>query len=284
MPSPPRKRRFTARRALLWLFVGLPGIAYLGVCITIGVKQRQMLYRTDAGGGGAVAAVSMGPVIPDSQAVTIATPDGERLAGWYAPPPSGQRVVLFLHGQGGRLAVQTNRWRRLREAGLGVLAISYRGYAGSTGTPTETGIALDARAAYDWLRQRHAAHAIVIHGHSLGSGVAVGLAAEVEAAAVILESPFTAAVDIAAERFPWLPVRLLMVDQFRSRDLIGKVKVPVLIAHGDRDRVIPFAHGERLYALARAPKVFERFSGSDHNTLVRDGLYDRIKPFLAGLR
>ena len=283
VPVRPR-RKLSGRSALLLLFLGIPAVIYTGVCLTIGLKQRQMLFRTDAVGGGALAAVSADPVIPGSDAVTIPTTDGERLAGWYIPPPAGQRVVLFLHGQGGRLAVQTNRWRRVGEAGLGLLVISYRGYAGSTGTPTEEGLGLDARAAYEWLRQRHPARDIVLHGHSLGSGVAVKLGASVEVGAVILESPFTAAVDVAAERFPWLPVRWLMLDQFRSRDLIAKVKAPVLIAHGDRDRVIPFAHGERLYALASAPKTFERFPGSDHNTLVRDGLYDRIKLFLAGLR
>ena len=278
------ERRRNAHRALLGLFLGIPALIYLGICLTIGLKQRQMLYRTDVAAGGAVAVASTVSPIPDSQAVTISTPDGESLAGWYVAPPPGQRVVLFLHGQGGRLGVQTNRWRRVREAGLGLLAISYRGYAGSTGTPTEDGLALDARAAYDWLRQRHSARDIVLHGHSLGSGVAVRLGVAVEASAVILESPFTAAVDVAAERFPWLPVRWLMLDQFRSRDLIAKVRAPLLIVHGDKDSVIPFEQGERLYALAQQPKVFVRFPGSDHNSLVRDGLYDKIKPFLVGLR
>lgn len=279
-----RRRRISGRAILVLLFLGLPALIYTGVCLAIGLQQRQMLYRTDAGTSGAVAAMSSEPVIPGSEAVTIATPDGERLAAWYIPPSPGQKVMLFLHGQGGRLAVQTNRWRRVREGGYGLLAFSYRGYAGSTGTPTEAGIALDARAAYDWLRQRHAPRNIVVHGHSLGSGVAVRLASEVEVGAVVLESPFTAAVDVAAERFPWLPVRWLMLDQFRSRDRIADVKAPVLIAHGDQDRVIPFAHAERLYALAREPKTFLRFPGSDHNTLVRDGLYEKMKGFLASVR
>jgi len=279
----PRQRRRLRARLLAAVVLGLPAIVYAGICAYFGVQQRQLLFRTEGASGGAVAAISA-PAIPGSAPVPITTSDGERLAGWYSPPEPDQRVILFLHGQGGRLAVQTNRWRRIREAGLGVLAISYRGYAGSTGTPSEEGLSRDARAAYDWLRQRHAARDIVLHGHSLGSGVAVRLASEVEVAAVVLESPFTAAVDVAAERFPWLPVGWLMLDQFRSRDLIAKVKAPVLIAHGDKDSVIAFEQGRRLYELAREPKTFVHMPGSEHNTLVRDGLYERIKPFLAGLR
>jgi fermentation-respiration switch protein FrsA (DUF1100 family) len=279
-----------ARKIALLVLLGVPTLIYCGICVKIGLGQRQMLYGTNAPGAGNVVSGAqgfMGPasqVIPDSEAVTLTTADGEKLAAWYVAPQPGQRVKLFLHGQGGRLAVQSNRWRRTREAGLGLLAVSYRGYPGSTGSPTEDGLHLDARAAYDWLRQRHAARDIVLHGQSLGSGVAVRLAAEVEVGAVILEAPFTAAVDVAAERFPWLPVRWLMLDQFRSRDHIGEVKAPVMIVHGDSDSIIPFAHGERLYALAREPKQFVRMPGSDHNTLVRDGLYEKIGVFLAGLR
>lgn len=280
--SPPlssRPRRWLKRT--LGALLALPLLGYFGICAKLALDQRQMLFRTDAQ---AATAPSADHVIPGSEAVTIMTADGERLAAWYVPPARGQPVTLFLHGQGGRLAVQTNRWRRLRETGLGVLAISYRGYPGSTGSPTEAGLSLDARAAYDWLRQRHAARDIIVHGHSLGSGVAVRLASEVEVGAVVLEAPFTAAVDVATERFPWLPVSLLMLDQFRSRDLIAKVKAPVLILHGDRDSIIPISHSERLFELAHEPKVFVRMHGSEHNSLVRDGLYEKVTAFLAKVR
>lgn len=283
-PIPPplaRLRPLLWRRLVVAVLFAVPVTAYTVVSLTIAFKQRDMLFKT--AGGGPLAAMAS-PVVPGSETVTITTSDGERIAGWYVPPRPGRPVTLFLHGQGGRLAVQTNRWRRLGEAGLGVLAISYRGYPGSTGSPTEEGLHLDARAAYEWLRHRHAANDIVVHGHSLGSGVAVRLAAEVPVAAVVLEAPFTAAVDVAAERMPWLPVRLLMLDQFRSRDRIGSINAPVLIAHGDKDGVIPIAHGERLFALAREPKVFVRMPGSDHNTLVRDGLYDQVLAFLGRWR
>lgn len=178
------------------------------------------------------------------------------------------------------LVRQAERWQRMRQAGFGVLAISYRGYPGSTGSPTEAGLDLDARAAYDWLRTRYAVRDIVIQGHSLGSGVAVKLATDVEARALLLEAPFTAAVDVAAERMPWLPVNLLMFDQFRSRDVIGRVRCPVLIVHGERDGVISVEQGQRLFDLAPRPKQFVRVANGNHNSLSRDGLYTYLTQFL----
>jgi fermentation-respiration switch protein FrsA (DUF1100 family) len=97
---------------------------------------------------------------------------------------------------------------------------------------------------------------------------------------VILEAPFTAASDVAQEMYPWAPVRLLMRDQFRSRDRIGRITAPLLIVHGDQDTVIPFRHGQELFSMANQPKTFVRMAGCDHNTLTRDGLYDHVWRFL----
>lgn len=264
-------------RPILAATVALPFMGYFGTAGTIALQQRHMLFETDDGGQLAAAG---GMAIAGSTRITLATTDGERIAGWYVPPQPGRPVILFLHGQGGRLVRQTERWARISAAGFGVLAISYRGYPGSTGTPSQVGLARDARAGYDWLRARYSAQDIVIQGHSLGSGVAVELVAKVEARALVLEAPFTAAVDVAAERMPLLPVYLVMLDQFRSRDLIGQVRCPVLIVHGEHDGVIPIAHGVRLDSLARPPKQLVRLPGSNHNSLPRDGLYDYVIRFL----
>lgn len=274
-----------ARTALRWrrvlaATVLLAVIGYASVVAAMFGFQTELLYTPrDTGGLSLPGALA----IKDSTRLAITTADGETIAGWYvAPTKPGQPVFLFLHGKGGSLERKTWRWKRIAEKGAGVLAISYRGYPGSTGTPSEGGLRLDARAAYDWLIAKgHRADDIVIHGLSLGSGVAVALAGGVRARALILEAPFTAVVDVAAERYPWVPVRLLMKDRFASIEAIGVVNTPVLIAHGDSDTVIPYAHAERLYARARQPKVLARMRGSDHSTLTRDGLYEKhIWPFL----
>lgn len=270
-------------RRLLFLLIAAAGLLYAGFVGALYAAQRHLVFATGASG---VLTEPGTTVVPGSRRFDLRTPDGETLAAWYMAPRPGRPVYLFLHGKGGALHRHVGRWKRIREHGDGVLAFSYRGYPGSTGSPSEAGLVTDARAAYDWLRAHgHAARDIVIHGLSLGSGVAVQLAASVPARALILEAPYTAIVDVAAERYPYVPVHTLMSDQFRSREHIARVTMPILIAHGDRDSVIPFHHAERLYALAPEPKTFARMAGSDHATLPRDGLYERhVWPFVDALK
>lgn len=257
-------------------------LLYAGFVAALYAMQREFVFATGASGTLTEAGST---VVPGAERLSLATGDGETLAAWYLAPRPGRPVYLFLHGKGGALHRHTGRWKRLREHGDGVLAFSYRGYPGSTGAPSEAGLVTDARAAYDWLRGRgHEPRDIVIHGLSLGSGVAVQLATSVAARALVLEAPYTAIVDVAAERYPYVPVHTLMRDQFLSREHIGRVRMPILIAHGDRDSIIPFSHAERLYALAPEPKRFARMPGSDHATLPRDGLYERhVWPFVEAL-
>ncbi len=221
------------------------------------------------------------PNFEDTQAVRIETEDGESIVAWYRAPQPGQPIFLFFDGNGGRPQIWEGRWRRITESGAGFLAVYYRGYSGSSGRPSERGLHLDARAGYDWLiAQGYQPRGIIIHGFSLGSGVATYLAREAPARALILEAPFTGVDDVAAAHFTPL-ARLLIRDSYRSRDWIGNVNMPVLIVHGDADTVIPFAQGQRLFELAREPKQFVRMRGSDHATLVRDGIYSQIWDFLA---
>jgi fermentation-respiration switch protein FrsA (DUF1100 family) len=221
------------------------------------------------------------PNFPETEAVRITTADGERLVAWYHAPEPNQPVFLFFDGNGGRPQIWGGRWRRIDATGAGFLAVYYRGYSGSTGAPSEEGLHLDARAGYDWLIARgYTPDDIVIHGFSLGTGVAVKLASERPARALILEAPFTGVDDVAAG-FLTPPVASLIQDSFRSREWIDDVRMPVLIVHGDADTVIPFEHGQRLYTLANSPKHFVRMPGSDHATLVRDGIYGHIVAFLA---
>ncbi|MBL8549303.1 MAG: alpha/beta hydrolase [Hyphomonadaceae bacterium] len=258
--------------ALRW-----PAIAALGLLVLVFAVltacQRAMIYYPNK--------VVVAPRTPGVEAVRIATPDGETLVAWHARARAGQPTFLFFDGNGGAPEGNELRWREIVAHGAGFLAVYYRGYSGSTGKPTEAGLHTDARAGYDWLVQEGVPPSdIVIHGLSLGSGVATKLASERPARALVLEAPYTAAVDVARLRYPWLPVGMLMQDQFRSRDWIGAVDMPVLIVHGDRDSVIPFAQGQRLYELAKEPKRFVRIEGGEHNTLVEQGLYAHVWNFL----
>src|SRR6201997_1071375 len=217
--------------------------------------------------------------LPEAQEVVLDTADGERVIVWHVPPRADKPVVLYFHGNGGSLRGRVDRFRALTADGTGLLALSYRGYGGSSGAPTEAGLVNDALAAYAFTRARYPAERIVLWGESLGTGVAVALAAHQPVGHLILQSPFTSAADVGAQRYWFVPVGLLMKDQFRSDLRIGKVTAPVLVSHGDRDNIVPMALAERLYGLISAPKRFVRFAGIGHNDLGAEAV-EAAKKFL----
>lgn len=200
--------------------------------------------------------------------VALPTPDGETLVLWLSPPHEGRPTILFLHGNAGEIADPADRFAFYQARGYGVAFLSWRGYGGSSGAPSETGLLADAKAAYDHLRARGvAADRIVLVGESLGTGPAVITAAANPVGAVVLEAPYSAAVDIARAAYPWLPVGLLMKDQYRSRDHIAAIRAPLLILHGEADRVIPPGFGRRLFDAARDPKTFLSLGPVGHEAL-----------------
>jgi fermentation-respiration switch protein FrsA (DUF1100 family) len=190
-------------------------------------------------------------------------------------------VVLYFHGNGGALRYRVARFRAVIADGNGLIALSYRGYGGSTGAPTEAGLIADAEAAYAFAAAHYPAERIVLWGESLGSGVAVALAAGHKVDRIVLEGSFTSAADVGARAYPFLPVRLFMKDQFRSDLRIANVTAPLIFLHGMRDRVVPITLGERLYALANEPKRFVRFSDAGHEDLDLYGAQDTVRVFLA---
>ena len=195
----------------------------------------------------------------------LTTADGEKVIVWHVPAKPGHPVVLYFHGNGDFLAGFFGRFRDLIADGTGVVALSYRGYAGSSGQPSEHGLLQDAAAAYAFTTARYGADQIVVWGFSLGTGVAVALAADQPVGKLILEAPYTSIADVAASLFWFVPVRLVMRDQFRSDERIARVTVP-LSGHAWRARsgTIPIRFGERLFALAHEPKQFVRFPEGGH--------------------
>lgn len=200
--------------------------------------------------------------------ITLATPDGESLILWQSPAQEGRPTILYLHGNGGEVADRADRFAVYQARGYGVAFLSWRGYGGSTGSPSEEGLLTDAKAAYDHLRgQGIPAERIAVVGESLGTGPAVQLAAANPVGALVLEASYSAAVDIARAAYPWLPVGLLMKDQFRSRDHIAAVRAPILILHGETDRVIAPGFGRRLFEAAQDPKTFLSLGPVGHEAL-----------------
>jgi len=248
---------------------------YFGLVALLYFAQRALMYFPET-----LRTAPAAAAFPAAEEIVLDTADGERVIVWHLAPRGDGNVVLYFHGNGGALRYRVERFRALTADGSGLVALSYRGYGGSTGSPTEAGLINDAVAAYAFAAARYPPAKIVVWGESLGGGVAVALAAEHPVGRVVLEAPFSSAVDIAAAAYPFAPVRLLMKDQFRSDLRIEKVAAPVLILHGERDNIIPIRFGERLYAMIKSPKRFVRFRDGGHEDLADHGAIEAAKAFL----
>ena len=217
-------------------------ISYVAICAAVFFGQRRLQYFPDPLPMNLAAAG-----VPGAEQLTLATPDGEQLVVWWVAPRDEQPVYLYLHGNGDNLEVRAARFARLVADGAGLYAVSWRGYGGSTGFPTEAGFMADARAAYVDLMRRVSADRVVLYGESLGSTVAVMLAAESPVRALLLDSSFDSALDLAHWRFPWLPVSLLLRDTYRADLAAQRVAVPVLQVHCADDPITPLTSAELLH-------------------------------------
>jgi len=192
--------------------------------------------------------------------------------------------VLYLHGNAGNLANRSERVRKYSARGLGIFMLSYRGYSGSTGRPTERANVADAKLAYEALRKDGIApEDIILYGESLGSGVAVQVAAEKPVGGIVLDAPYTSIVDVAAEAYPFLPVRPFMVDRYDTLRYLRDVKAPLLVVHGEEDEVIPVAMGRAVYAAANGPKEIVTLPRAGHSDHHLHGSTEEIFRWIEGL-
>jgi fermentation-respiration switch protein FrsA (DUF1100 family) len=264
---------------LKWL-VGLALVGYFVAVIVLYVAQRALLFPIPQTARTRPSSVGFS----QAEEYVLTTSDGEKVIVWHVPAQPGHPVVMFFPGNGDFLAGLVHRFETLTANGTGLVALSYRGYAGSTGHPSEQGLLLDGAAAYEFTAARYGADRIVLWGFSLGTGVAVALAAERPIGQLVLEAPYTSTADVAASQFPIVPVRWLMTDQFHSDQRIAGVTAPLLIMHGGRDTTISIAFGERLFALAHEPKQFIRFAEGGHDNLDAYGATETVLHFIAGVK
>jgi hypothetical protein len=204
-------------------------------------------------------------VLPGWTEEVIVTGDGIELRSWFSAPQQNAPVVIVFHGNAGNRADRVPLGSRLAAEGFGVLLVDYRGYGGNPGRPTETGLALDARAAAHFVAERAPGHPLVYYGESLGAAVAVELAVAEPPAALVLRSPFTSLVDVAATHYRLLPVGMLLWDRYPSDERIRLVRAPVLVVLGSDDSIVPPAQSRTIYELAGEPKELVVIDGVDHN-------------------
>ena len=260
-----------------WLLLAIV-LGYGALLALMALFQRKLMYFPDPRRYRPAAAG-----LPQAEEVELKASDGEKLIAWHVPPRGDKPVVLYFQGNAGALDLRVGRFAWMIEDGTGLLALNYRGYGGSTGRPSEQGLIRDAEAAYDFAAARYRAARLVPWGESLGTAVAIALAATHEVGGLILDAPFTSAADVGAAAYPFAPVRWLMRDPFHSHARIAKVHAPILALHGERDRVVPIRFAERLLALAPEPKRMVRFPYGSHVDLDDHGAVDEVRKFLAEL-
>jgi fermentation-respiration switch protein FrsA (DUF1100 family) len=252
--------------------------------VVVYFMQGSMLYLPNVPGRTlTMTPASMGM---DYEDVSIQTTDGVTLHGWFIAGRSS-RVLLFFHGNAGNISHRLDSIRQFQELGLSVLIIDYRGYGQSEGRATEKGVYRDADAAWRYLSEDRAILAgdIIIFGRSLGASVASRLAAQHQPLALIVESSFTSVPDIAQDLYPWLPARWLSRLSHATRDYIKEVRCPVLVVHSRDDEIIPFHHGEAIFASANEPRTLLAIRGTHNDGFIldEDAYVGGLRKFLAGL-
>jgi fermentation-respiration switch protein FrsA (DUF1100 family) len=259
-------------------FILVVAACYGLLVVVVYFMQGRMLYLSGVPG----RTLTMTPtnVGMDYQDVSIETTDGVTLHGWFIAGRSSQ-VLLFFHGNAGNISHRLDSIRQFQDLGLSVLIIDYRGYGQSEGRTTETGIYRDADAAWRYLIEGRGivASDIVIFGRSLGASVASRLAAQQQPLALIVESSFTSVPDIAQDLYPWLPARWLSRLSHATRDYVRDVRCPVLVVHSRDDEIIPFHHGEAIFASANEPRTLLAIRGTHNDAFLQDE-----RAYIGGLR
>jgi hypothetical protein len=268
---------FRIRRArVLYPLLGFAAVGYAALVGGLYLFQRQLLYLPDRTRPELVGLDRLGV-----RETMLSTEDGLSLLSWYLPPHPGQPVVAYFHGNGGHIGYRIQRLLRFARQEFGVLMLEYRGYGSNPGTPSEAGFYADGRAALAFLeREGVAPNRLVLYGESLGSGVAVQLAAQHDIAALVLEAPPTSVAEVAQCHFPYVPAARLVTDRFDSLSRIGKVRAPILVLHGENDRVVPIRFGRALFNAAPEPKEGWFVPDAGHEDLVRYGALDAVVSFI----
>lgn len=255
--------------AVSWLAIF--AIAYFG--------QHKLLYMPF---GNALSPTDAG--FRNARSEPMTTADGETITRWMKPAAPGRPTIMYFHGNGGSLALRAARLDAYGALGYGVVAISYRGFSGSTGVPSERANVADAIAAYDDLSRTVPSSDIVLHGESLGSGVAAQLAAARPAAALVLETPYTSVADVAADRFWYLPVHHVIRETYDSMRAATSISAPALILAGSRDTVVPAKFARKLYAAITTSKHYVEYPDGSHVDLWEHGALTEIRRWIEANR
>ncbi len=267
------------KKMYILFLVILVSLVYFFASLGLYIFQRDLLYHpTENNYDGDKLTVNI-------QEVKIVTDDNIDLLAWYHNKDINKfKTILFLHGNAGSLENRIHKINHFEDMNINFLLLSWRGFSGNIGKPTEKGLYQDARSAVKWLvKQGVIEENIIIYGESLGTGITTEIAQNKNFAGIILETPFTSMVAAGKSKYPIFPIKLLLKDKYESDKKIKNIKSPVLIMHGEEDQIVPFWMGEKMFQMANEPKYSYFTKFDDHMMEYDENLVLELKKFIKSL-
>ena len=261
------------------IFFSILILLYLFITAYLYLFQRNLLYHPSENN------YSGDQLTVKIDKVKITTEDNLKLLAWYHEKDIiSFKTILYLHGNAGSLENRIHKINHFKDININFLLLSWRGFSGNNGKPTEQGLYKDARAAINWLKKKGIKDQnIIIYGESLGTGVAAEIAQNKNYAGIILESPFTSMIEAGSSKYPIFPIKLLLKDKYESNKKIKNIKIPILIMHGKVDKIVPFYMGKKMYDLANQPKYSYFSEYDDHMMEYNQNLLNHLKEFINSL-
>ena len=253
-------------------------LIYFVITVVVYFFQRKLLYHPFS------PQITGKGLIHNFETINFKTSDNFELKGWFHLKNSNKKTILFLHGNAGNLDNRIDKLNFLGNMDINFLIISWRGYSGNPGNPSETGLYKDALGGIEWLNKKGISNdRIILYGESLGTAITTEVAQNENFAGIILEAPFTSMVDMGQKIYPIFPVKFLLKDKYESKNKIKNIKSPILVLHGRKDKIVPFYMGEKIFEMANNPK-FKYFTDlDDHMMDFDDKLIDEIDLFINNL-
>jgi len=254
-------------------------VIYFLILVFLYFYQRNLLYHPNENN------YSEDKILVDIKKVKILTSDNIELVGWYHEKNlKSYKTLIYFHGNAGSLENRIHKLNHFQDMNINFLIIAWRGFSGNNGKPSEKGLYLDGNSAINWLIKKGVAEKnLILYGESLGTGVATHLAQNRNFGGVILETPFTSMVDAAKIFYPYIPVNLLLKDKFENYKKVRNINSPILIMHGEKDQIVPFSMGKKIYEIANEPKYSFFTKYDNHMMVYNESLVLALKSFLKSL-
>ena len=254
-------------------------VIYFLVLVFLYFYQRNLLYHPNENN------YSGDKISVDIEKVKIQTADNIELLGWYHKKNlKDYKTLVYFHGNAGSLENRIHKLNHFQDMNINFLIIAWRGFNGNKGKPSERGLYLDGKSTIDWLIKKGVNEEnIILYGESLGTGVATHLAQNKNYAGVILETPFTSMVDAAKNFYPYVPINLLLKDKFENFKKVKNINAPILVMHGEVDKIVPFSMGKKIYEIANNPKYSYFTKYDDHMMEYDENLVLALKSFFNSL-